>query len=62
MYQLQSKDNQNEWNTVSDEYGDDIFCALEGVKSVEQRYKERLWFRKQLPDTRIVESGSKDWI
>jgi len=59
LFQLQSKDNQSgEWDTVCDEYGDEVFQTLEGTKSVENRFNDRY----PLTETRIVDSESADWI
>jgi hypothetical protein len=48
VFQLQSKDNQNEeWDSVSDEYGDYAFQTLEGAKSVESRFNDRFPLTEQ---------------
>ncbi len=58
-FQLQSKDNKsNDWDSVSDGYGDYVFQTLEGAKLVESGFKDRY----PLTETRIVDSESADWI
>ncbi len=59
IFQLQSKDSQSkEWDTVCDEFGDEVFQTLEETKALELRISEMY----PLTETRIIDSESDDWI